>query len=420
MVGMPTPKVIRYGRGNTFLPGDNRGRVPHQSPSAGASLHVVRPRLTEPSTSEVARPSEVGRGRLQAEALLDELEEGYGDAGSNSSSDDTTYDESPEDVLERDDLVTLRTSLEEGLSRVEHNGADREAAARMLELYADAVREGHVYHALGMQLEHDVHQHINASHGMFVPGQFGTFPEEHSQSGIRPYMGSSLPDVERYDDLFLFRHPDHPWLLDTRPRDGLNAHDIRFQSGMPALAHETIMGRPDGARKQQQTTRWYVNAYLHADDPDVLPLGEDVLDGLQFGGKRNYGYGTTTLKDTQVVDLEAVDYSRLEDGEAFILELVTPFVLRSEYPKANNVDVPWWWSVDDEAQLRHRLEKVIEGGDVYELETVDHGVVVGYDGDRPVETAMSGLTRVGNHSKYGFGELRVKPVTPDETNVKNR
>ena len=145
-----------------------------------------------------------------------------------------------------------------------------------------------------------------------------------------------------------------------------------------------------------------------------------MLDGLQFGGKRNYGYGTTTLKDTQVVDLEALDYSRLEDGEAFILELVTPFVLRSEYPKANNVDVPWWWSVDDEAQLRHRLEKVIEGGDVYELETVDHGVVVGYDGDRPVETAKSGLTRVGSHSKYGFGELRVTPVVPDETNVKKQ
>ena len=145
-----------------------------------------------------------------------------------------------------------------------------------------------------------------------------------------------------------------------------------------------------------------------------------MLDGLQLGGKRNYGYGTTTLKDTQVVDLEALDYSRLEDGEAFILELVTPFVLRSEYPKANNVDVPWWWSVDDEAQLRHRLEKVIEGGDVYELETVDNGVVVGYDGDRPVETAKSGLTRVGSHSKYGFGELRVTPVVPDETNVKKQ
>ena len=105
------------------------------------------------------------------------------------------------------------------------------------------------------------------------------------------------------------------------------------------------------SRERQQTTRWYVNAYLHADDPNVLPLGEDVLNGLQFGGKRNYGYGMATLKDTQVVGLEALDYSRLEDGEAFILELVTSFVLRSEYPKANHVDVPWSWSVADDAQL---------------------------------------------------------------------
>ncbi len=37
-----------------------------------------------------------------------------------------------------------------------------------------------------------------------------------------------------------------------------------------------------------------------------------------------------------------------------------------------------------------------------------------------VETAMSGLTRVGNHSKDGFGERRVKPVTPDETTVNGR
>ncbi|WP_152423377.1 hypothetical protein [Haloterrigena salina] len=59
--------------------------------------------------------------------------------------------------------------------------------------------------------------------------------------------------------------------------------------------------------------------------------------------------------------MRPLDYSHLEDGEAFILELVTPFVLQSEYRKANNVDVPWWWSVDDEAQLRQQLEKVIEG-----------------------------------------------------------
>jgi hypothetical protein len=42
---------------------------------------------------------------------------------------------------------------------------------------------------------------------------------------------------------------------------------------------------------------------------------------------------------------------------------------------------------------------------------VDHGQVVKYLGDRPVETAKNGLTRVGSHSRYGFGELRLKPLS---------
>ncbi|MFC7200768.1 hypothetical protein [Halospeciosus flavus] len=266
-----------------------------------------------------------------------------------------------------------------------------------------------IMHALGQQLPHDVHRHLNASHGMFVPGHFGTFPEEHSQNGIRPYLGSGLPDVESYDDLFLMRQASHSWLLDSRPRDALNTHDIRVQSGHPALSHETIMGKPEGARKQQQTTKWYINAYLHADRDDVLPLGECALDDLQFGGKRNYGYGITQLKNTQIVDLGALDYSRLEHGEAFILELMTPFVLESEYPKATDQDVPWWWK-ENRHDLREREERVLEQREVYKLQTVDHGQVVKYEGDRPVETAKNGILRIGSHSKYGFGELRVKPV----------
>lgn len=90
-------------------------------------------------------------------------------------------------------------------------------------------------------------------------------------------------------------------------------------------------------------------------------------------------------------------------------------MLRSEYPQATDVDIPWWWRVNDDTQLRHRLEKVIDDGDVCELDTIDHGVVVGYSGDRSIETAKNGLTRVGSHSKYGFGELRVTPATPDES-----
>ncbi|WP_436908988.1 hypothetical protein [Halosimplex marinum] len=272
-----------------------------------------------------------------------------------------------------------------------------------------------IMHALGQQLSYDVYRSLSASHGVFVPGQFGTFPEEHSQSGSHPSLGSGLPDVESYNDFFLLRQPTHSWLLDSRPRDALNAHDVRVQSGHPALTHETIMGKPDDAWQQQQTTKWYINAYLHADRDDILPLEDRTLDGLQFGGKRNYGYGITRLKDTQVVDLEALDYSRLEDGEAFILELVTPFVLESEYPNTHDQDIPWWWK-EDRPDLREREEKILEQREVYRLQTVDYGQVVAYEGDRPVETAKSGLLRVGSHSKYGFGELRVKPVEsqPDQ------
>nr|WP_238398281.1 hypothetical protein [Halorussus salinus] len=84
-------------------------------------------------------------------------------------------------------------------------------------------------HALGQHLDSETHGPVSASYGVFVPGQFGTFPEEHTQSGIRPYLGSGLPNVEAYDDLFLQREAMHSWLPDTRVRDALNTHDLRVQ-----------------------------------------------------------------------------------------------------------------------------------------------------------------------------------------------
>jgi hypothetical protein len=49
-------------------------------------------------------------------------------------------------------------------------------------------------------------------------------------------------------------------------------------------------------------------------------------------------------------------------------------------------------------------------GDLPANVTVDHGQVVGYDGNEPIETAVNGISRIGTHSKYGFGEFRVKPI----------
>ncbi len=136
-----------------------------------------------------------------------------------------------------------------------------------------------IYHALTAMLSGDRHDAIHASHGAFAPGQFGVFPDTHSQSGTRPALGATLPEVKTYDDLFFHRHPDHRWLLDSRPRDALNTHDIRTQSGQPAIAHETAFGKPSSARKNTQTTGLFVHAYLHAEESGILLLEDNRLDG---------------------------------------------------------------------------------------------------------------------------------------------
>jgi len=73
--------------------------------------------------------------------------------------------------------------------------------------------------------------------------------------------------------------------------------------------------------------------------------------------------------------------------------------------------VPWWWESDGE--FRRRTGRLVAGDECHELAMIDHGQVVGYAGDRPVETAINGIQRVGTHAKFGFGEFRVRPVSKD-------
>jgi len=288
----------------------------------------------------------------------------------------------------------------------------------LLELEMDYI--GHPYyvtgnailHAIAPDISYEQQRKLSVSHGVFTPGQFGRYADEHSKNGTHPALGNTLPDVETYADLFIHRDPQQPWLLDSRPRDALNTPDIRVQSGHPAIAPETIFGKPEEHYQDSKTTTWYINCYLHANDSGLLPLDDDLLDDLQLGGKRNYGYGQTRLKETQLVDLDTVDFARLTEAEEYLIELLTPYVTESEHPKTEHHDVPWWW--EHETPLRRREEKIVEQREGYDVTVIDHGQVVGYGGSEPIETAKSGLLGVGTHSKYGFGELRVKPLGVDE------
>lgn len=172
----------------------------------------------------------------------------------------------------------------------------------------------------------------------------------------------------------------------------------------------TIFGLPEDGRTTKRTTKWYVHAYLQADDPTVLPLGEAHLDELRFGGKRNYGYGESRVKDTRIVELDTLDYSSVDAADEHLIELLTPFVIRTAYPGVDDANIPWWWDTDTHGPVRRREERIVHQRRSHSLETVDHGQVIAYVGDEPLQTAVNGIQRVGPHAKYGFGEFRVIPL----------
>ena len=302
-----------------------------------------------------------------------------------------------------------------------------------------------LFNAIARRVDEVTRRSLHVSHGVFVPGEYGEYPAAHSQDGYAGKLGQSLPDVESYDDLFVFRDAAHRWLLESRPRDAHNTHDIERHGDRMAFAPACFFGRPAEQRNSKRSVSWFLHCYLHTDrgtDDDILPVSEDVLDGIRVGGARNYGFGELSLADSQIVDLDALEYGRLTDAEsgAYVLEVVSPYVVSSECPGADDQSVPWWWDADSEAAspmiesgsmsgtvatdgrrddgLRRRESRLVDGDAVYAVQTVDHGQVVGYAGSDPVATARNGVTRVGTHAKYGFGEFRVRPAGDDR--VSNR
>nr|WP_303645959.1 hypothetical protein [Halorussus marinus] len=284
-----------------------------------------------------------------------------------------------------------------------------------------------LFNAVARRVDGETRRSLQVSHGVFLPGEYGAYPAAASQDGYAGKLGQSLPAVEAYEDLFVFRDAAQRWLLDSRPRDAHNALDLQRHGGRVAFDDTCWFGRPAGQRNQRRSVSWYVHCYLHSESrgDDVVPVDADVLDGLQVGGARNYGFGDLSVVATQVVDVDSLDYSRLEaaqsSGEACRIELVSPYVLDSEHPSGDPQSVPWWWRVDtaetrsglSTGELRRRETRLADGAESYVVDTVDHGQIVEYAGDDPVETARNGVLRVGTHSRFGFGEFRVRPATED-------
>jgi len=125
---------------------------------------------------------------------------------------------------------------------------------------------GHaLYTALARRVDAQARRSLNVSTGVFVPGEYGAYPESHSHDGYGGKLGMSLPPVESYEDVFVCRDAAQRWLLDSRPRDAHNTHDVQSHGGRLAFAPKAHFGRPPEHRNSKRTMHWHVHCYLHAD-----------------------------------------------------------------------------------------------------------------------------------------------------------
>lgn len=62
-----------------------------------------------------------------------------------------------------------------------------------------------IRNALATCVDATTRRSVHVSHGVFVPGEYGTFPEAASQEGYADKLGQSLPAVESCADLFVMR-----------------------------------------------------------------------------------------------------------------------------------------------------------------------------------------------------------------------
>jgi len=53
-----------------------------------------------------------------------------------------------------------------------------------------------ILHALASDLSFREQREVSVSHGIFVPGEYGVYPDEHSQTGGHPNFGHVLPEPE--------------------------------------------------------------------------------------------------------------------------------------------------------------------------------------------------------------------------------
>lgn len=203
----------------------------------------------------------------------------------------------------------------------------------------------------------------------------------------RPYPNPDSPtglsSIGTYEDLFAYRD----WA------DHLNGHH-------------------GPAKPDDEPDHWWYHCYIHLgfESTDSLGLPVERLEG----GRLDENIQITD-SDTQLVNLDELDYPRLASADAHTIEFHSPYIISSTVEGVTHISVDSWLAEADE--LRRRAIHVDIDDTSAELVAIDAGQRSTYDGTSPIAVAKMGLIGMGGHTEVGFGGARIRPALPEGVEV---
>ena len=270
-----------------------------------------------------------------------------------------------------------------------------------------------IYHAVASRLTDAQRASISVSHGVFfnvasveVGGKRRTARDSEGHLISTQAGASPISKIWTYEDFFLLR---------TQRLETLNLHgpwgEMFYEESLPVRplrfdnSDQHRLRRPEEGG--DEAIVWeYLNFYTHGCDD----LDPNLFDGISLGGKRNKGFGATSLADSAEVRVDELDFLSLERSGNVDALLITPICLKSQFPGTEPCAFPSF--AMQPKMYRTRSEFIKHGDQRYGLELIDHGqrfdlapVVVARR--NLVELAKEGIKRIGTHSKYGYGEFKL-------------
>lgn len=263
-----------------------------------------------------------------------------------------------------------------------------------------------ILHAVSDRLTEEQKEKISVSHGIFTTR----------------YSISESIEVKDYISFFKYREPFCPIGAQEVSMPFYQSVLMKDGSFKIAMHNERYEGLKD-IKKSQKKVSVFICFYVQNFEGD-----KEIFNGIQIGGKRNFGFGETKLKERNWTGYKRIEICEEENSEykenlikisipkidlskKYLVKLITPICIESEFPQVENFEFP---SFLVEHKYRIREERINIHKKSYKLKLIDNGqwfaIKEGKTKEQIEEIIFKGINRIGNHEKYGYGEFMVVPI----------